>query len=77
MDLSKTISDLYAQREKLVRTIAVLEELQAATPGRIESSPPRGRRGRKSMPKEERRSVSERMKKYWAQRRSAVEGKGR
>jgi len=70
MDLRKTIEDLYAEKDKLGRVIASLEELQRAadanplTPGRSK------RRGRKSMGSEERQDVSERMKKYWARRRS-------
>jgi hypothetical protein len=69
MDLRKTIQDLYAEKEKLERVIASLEELQRAAeanplvPGRSR------RRGRKSMGAQERKDVSERMKKYWATRR--------
>jgi hypothetical protein len=69
MDLQKTIQDLYSEKEKLERVIASLEELQRAAsanpliPGRNK------RRGRKSMGAQERREVSERMKKYWAGRR--------
>lgn len=67
MDLRKTIQALYAQKEKLERVIAELEELQGAAQPAV---PPSGmRRGRKSMPAEERAEVSERMKKYWASRR--------
>ena len=72
MDLHKTIQDLYAEKEKLERVIASLEELQrvaVANPlaaGRIK------RRGRKSMGSEERQEVSERMKKYWAGRRDKL-----
>ena len=68
MDLHKTIQDLYAEKEKLERVIASLEELQRAA----EANPlmaSRKRRGRKSMGAEERQDVSERMKKYWAKRR--------
>ena len=69
MDLRKTIQDLIAEKEKLERVIASLEELQRAAavnplvPGRDK------RRGRKSMGAQERQEVSERMKKYWAGRR--------
>jgi hypothetical protein len=70
MDLYKAIQDLYAEKEKLERVIASLEELQR-TAGAI---PPilkgaGSRRGRKSMSAKERQEVSERMKKYWANRR--------
>jgi hypothetical protein len=69
MDLRKTIQDLYAEKEKLERVIASLEELQRAAEANP-LVPSRGkRRGRKSMGSEERQEVSERMKKYWAARR--------
>ena len=71
MDLSKTIQDLYAEKDKLERVIASLEELQRAADA---NSPVMGRakrRGRKSMGSEERQEVSERMKKYWAGRRGS------
>ena len=69
MDLYKAIQELYAEKEKLERVIASLEELQRAA-GSI-PAPPRGtrRRGRKSMGAKERQEVSERMKRYWANRR--------
>jgi hypothetical protein len=70
MDLYKAIQDLYAEKEKLERVIASLEELQRTA----DSAPvlPRSvkRRGRKSMNSSERQEVSERMRKYWAARRS-------
>jgi hypothetical protein len=69
MDLYKAIQDLYAEKEKLERVIASLEELQktaGAAPALPKSSK---RRGRKSMSSEERQEVSERMKKYWSGRR--------
>lgn len=70
MDLYKAIQDLYAEKEKLERVIASLEELQRAAGGGIPPQPHSGkRRGRKSMGAEERQEVSERMKKYWAKRR--------
>ena len=70
MDLYKAIQDLYAEKEKLERVIASLEELQRASgadPVPVEK--PGKRRGRKSMSTEERQEVSERMRKYWAGRR--------
>ncbi len=60
MDYQHLIRDLLAQKERLERAIQELEKLA--------SQPPK-RRGRKSMGDEERRAVSERMKKYWASRR--------
>jgi len=70
MDLYKAIQDLYAEKEKLERVIASLEELQR-TAGAVPALPkPPKRRGRKSMNSQERQEVSERMRKYWATRRS-------
>ena len=69
MDLYKAIQDLYAEKEKLERVIASLEELQR-TAGSLPPAPKgASRRGRKSMGSHERLEVSERMKKYWAGRR--------
>jgi len=70
MDLYKAIQDLYAEKEKLERVIASLEELQR-TAGALPLPPakPAKRRGRKSMSSEERQEVSERMRQYWAKRR--------
>jgi hypothetical protein len=70
MDLYKAIEDLYAEKEKLERVIASLEDLQRAAGGGIPPMPKSGkRRGRKSMNADERLEVSARMKKYWASRR--------
>jgi hypothetical protein len=69
MDLYKAIQELYAEKEKLERVIASLEELQKAA-GVVPILPRAGkRRGRKSMNAKERQEVSERMKRYWANRR--------
>jgi hypothetical protein len=68
MDLYKAIQDLYAEKEKLERVIASLEELQRSS-GPLPELPKPKRRGRKSMSPEERQEVSERMKKYWETRR--------
>ena len=71
MDLYKAIQDLYAEKEKLERVIASLEELQR-TAGSVPLLPkPAKRRGRKSMNEAERQEVSERMRKYWASRRQS------
>jgi hypothetical protein len=70
MDLYKAIQDLYAEKEKLERVIASLEELQR-TANPAAPLPVSGkRRGRKSMSSKERQEVSERMKKYWDGRRN-------
>ncbi|MEX2261246.1 MAG: hypothetical protein WD696_04810 [Bryobacteraceae bacterium] len=66
MDLYKAIRALHEEKKRLEQVIASLEELQnAEVPADIR---PR-RRGRKSMDAEARREVSERMKRYWANRR--------
>ncbi len=69
MDLYKAIQDLYAEKEKLERVIASLEELQRNAGLESDIPKPARRRGRKSMGVKERQEVSERMKKYWAGRR--------
>jgi len=64
------IQDLYAERDRLNRVIASLEELHRAPGVDAQSGPAvRKRRGRKSMDAAERLEVSERMKKYWSGRR--------
>ena len=73
MDLSKTIQDLYAEKEKLERVIASLEELQRAADANSQVMGRAKRRGRKSMGSQERQEVSDRMKKYWAGRRGSKE----
>ena len=64
MDLNKAIRDLRDELEKINEVIASLEQFQSTG-----TLPRPRRRGRKSMPEEERKSVSERMKKYWAGQR--------
>jgi hypothetical protein len=67
MDLRKTIAELYEERVRLDRVIASLELLTIETP----TAPvPFPRRGRKFMNPQERRKVSERMRKYWAGRKA-------
>jgi hypothetical protein len=69
MDLYKAIQELYAEKEKLERVIASLEELQRAAGAAPNLMGSGKRRGRKSMDAKERQEVSERMKRYWANRR--------
>jgi hypothetical protein len=69
MDLYKAIQDLYAEKEKLERVIASLEELQRSSGAMPALEKPANRRGRKSMSSQERQEVSQRMKKYWESRR--------
>ena len=68
MDLRKTIAELYEEKTRLDRVIASLEQL-AEEPAVIPVSI--HRRGRKFMSPQERRRVSERMRRYWATRRAA------
>ena len=75
MDLYKAIQELYAEKEKLERVIASLEELQRTAGGVPMLAKSSKRRGRKSMTAKERREVSERMKKYWAGRRKGEQQK--
>jgi|HubBroStandDraft_4_1064222.scaffolds.fasta_scaffold1129129_2 hypothetical protein len=67
MDLEETIRRLKNERELVKNAIAALEELLAGGFG-DRPGMPKGR-GRKQMPPQERKEVSERMKKYWANRR--------
>jgi len=71
MDLHKALQDLYAEKVKLERAIASLEELQRVGGVLLDptSTSAAKRRGRKSMSAEERLEVSQRMRKYWAGRR--------
>jgi len=68
MDLYKAIQDLYAEKEKLERVIASLEDLQRSAENMPALPRPVKRRGRKSMGAKERAEVSRRMKNYWANR---------
>jgi hypothetical protein len=69
MDLFKAIQELYAEKERLERVIASLEELQRSAGAVPAVSKAAKRRGRKFMDPKERQEVSDRMKKYWAARR--------
>jgi len=72
MDIYKAIRALYDERKRLDELIASLEDLEERgdlEPVRISGK----RRGRKSMSRQERLQVSERMRRYWAQRRKQAE----
>jgi hypothetical protein len=71
MDLNKAIRELRAELEKLNEVITSLEQFQSTG-----SLPAPRRRGRKSMPEEERILVSRRMKEYWASRRQKRRASG-
>jgi hypothetical protein len=68
MDVHKLIAKLNAELKALNRVIGCLEQLPGGNPGIMAT---RKHRGRKSMGAEERREVSERMRKYWTKRRRA------
>ena len=67
MDLYRIIGDLVAERNRLQRIIESLEGMDAADVKPTRQRP--AARGRKSMDREARKAVSERMKLYWARRR--------
>jgi hypothetical protein len=69
VDLYKTIRDLLEERKRLDSLINRLEHLERAGFDKARKEPPK-RRGRKQMSESERREVSERMRRYWADRRS-------
>ena len=68
IDLRKVLKDLYTQRERLEHVITSLEALQQGSAAGLPREK-KTNRGRKSMGAEERREVSDRMRKYWAARR--------
>ena len=72
MDLVKAIRDLYEEKKRLDAVIASLEMMIAADTQFADHVSSAHRRGRKSMSRDERREVSERMKRYWAARREQM-----
>jgi hypothetical protein len=70
MDLEETIRQLQVQKRQFDIAIANLEQLQGKDGGGNVVMP--DRRGRKSMGPEERRQVSDRIRRYWATRREQV-----
>ena len=68
MDVYRIIRELVLERDRLQRIIESLEEMRpnGRAPARSEGK----RRGRKSMDRAAREEVSERMKRYWAQRKA-------
>jgi hypothetical protein len=69
MDLYRIIRELVLERDRLQKIIDSLEEMKHDRPSgiRIEGAE---RRGRKSMDRAAREQVSERMKRYWADRKA-------
>lgn len=70
MDYQGALDELYRERQQLDQ---VIRNLEALANGR--SPAPISRRGRKSMPDEERKIVAERMRNYWASRRQQKAGR--
>jgi hypothetical protein len=74
MDLRRAIRALYEEKQRIEASISLLEELLRSGGGSERRVPAdlgdRKQRGRKTMSPEERRVVSERMKRYWARRRA-------
>ncbi len=68
MNIAETLRELHAEKQRIIRVIETLETLCAEGQSNLRAA---STRGRKFMPVEERRQVSERMRKYWATRRSA------
>ena len=72
MDLWKYIRELHEEKRRLDKLIDSLEEIEAQ---RTKATPEPRRRGRKpGMNPEERQRVSDRMKRYWAERRKTDPG---
>ena len=74
MELPKLIEKLREERLKLDDVITSLEQLEATMAEAKKVV--RKKRGRKSMDEAGRREVSERMKRYWASRRSKQQNVG-
>jgi hypothetical protein len=71
MDLYRIIRELVQERDRLQRIIESLEQVKPF--GKPPVRPEGKRRGRKSMDSAARAEVSERMKRYWKQRRGEKE----
>jgi len=69
MEIQKVIEYLNHQRAMINETISCLERLSEGSTPTVSSIPAK-RRGRKFMHEDDRQKVSERMKQYWASRRS-------
>jgi hypothetical protein len=71
MGLYKAIQELHAVKRRLDGVITSLEDLQRETGGIPPMPKGAKQRGRKFMRDQERQAVSERMKRYWSNRREA------
>ncbi|MFN3322891.1 MAG: hypothetical protein ACK5AZ_05300 [Bryobacteraceae bacterium] len=74
MDLYKAIRDLYEEKQRIETAIASLEAMLEGKDLIEVKKQPKKRRGRKTMTREEREAVSERMRKYWEKRRASEKG---
>jgi hypothetical protein len=72
MDVLKALRELYLEKTRLDRLIAICESKIKEQDRRLS----RSKRGRKSMSADERKIVSERMRNYWASRRKSKAGEG-
>src|SRR3978361_1958873 len=70
MDVLKALRELYLEKTRLDRLIAICESKINEQDRRLS----RSKRGRKSMSMDERKIVSERMRNYWASRRKGKSG---
>ena len=68
MRFDRIILKLQTEREALDQLIACLEQIKSA--GQVQHERVKRRRGRKFMDEAAGKEVSERMKRYWAARRS-------
>jgi hypothetical protein len=74
LDIQALIQSLNEEKQAIANAIQVLEELHACRknqPRELTRDP----RGRKFLTPEDRQEVSERMKRYWANRRAAKSDK--
>jgi len=69
MDVLKALRDLYLEKSRIDRLIAICESKIKEQDRRLS----RSKRGRKSMSPDERKVVSERMRSYWAKRRTEAD----
>ena len=72
MNIPELIATLEYEVQQLQGTIYTLRELQESRQNDKSCVKPLKRRGRKFMTQEERAQVSERMKRYWAEKRGAA-----
>lgn len=72
MDFYPAIRELHEEKKRLDRLIAALEAIENGE--NPEEMARASRRGRKAMSEDERKLVSERMKRYWAGRRNGFNG---